>query len=256
VAHRPLPRVDLRHPAIDDLAERDRRRILQVGATDHDDVVEGARLRQQCAAERLDRGQQPIHEDLYAGDVHHGGERVVRRLPHVDVIVGVDWTLGAEPRTRLLVREVGDHLVRIHVALRAGSGLEDDQRELAVHLAGNHAIGSTFDQPRAIRVELAELVIGERGRLLDNAEGTDDRARPAEAIDTNREVLARTLGLRAPEAFGGDRDVTECVMLEAGVCAHVDMRARNSARHKPLLDGRLNRRLSCAESSRQAHPAP
>ena len=53
--------VELRHPARDHLAERERRRVLQVGAADHDDVVVNAlALAPSVSRSACDRGQQHV----------------------------------------------------------------------------------------------------------------------------------------------------------------------------------------------------
>ena len=64
------------------------------------------------------------------GDVHRGRERVVGRLAHVHVIVGMHRLLGAQRAADQLDAPVGDHLVDVHVRLGARAGLPHVQREL------------------------------------------------------------------------------------------------------------------------------
>ena len=77
------------------------------------------------------------------------------------------------------------------------------------------------DQPRALAVEQAELLIGERCGLLDDAERADDWTGEAEAIDADAEILERPLCLRAPQPIGRHLDIAEGVVLEADPGSHV-----------------------------------
>ena len=92
------------------------------------------------------------------------GKDVVRRLPEVDVVVGMDVLAG----------EACDHLVRVHVRRGARARLEDVDRKLVVELAGGHAVGGGGDALRLVRVEQAELGVDARGGGLDPPEPTCD----------------------------------------------------------------------------------
>ena len=72
------------------LAERDGRGVLEVGASGLDDVVERRFLRGEFLPERLQGRDHVALDRLEGGDVHRGGDDVVRRLAEVDVVVGVD----------------------------------------------------------------------------------------------------------------------------------------------------------------------
>ena len=135
--------VDLGDPGGDLLAERDRRRVLQVRAANLDDVGELLGLRVERVAKDLDVRQQVVLEDLDGGDVHGGRERVVRRLAAVDMVVRVHRHLRAHLAAGLLDRAVRDDLVDVHVRLRARTGLPDDEREVIIELAGDDFVGST-----------------------------------------------------------------------------------------------------------------
>jgi hypothetical protein len=60
------------------------------------------------------------------GDVHGRGEGVVGALGLVDMVVGMDRALGPESSAHDLDGAIGDHLVRVHVALSTRSGLPND----------------------------------------------------------------------------------------------------------------------------------
>ena len=78
--------------------------------------------------------------------------------------------LGAELAAEQFVGAVGDHLVEVHVGLRAGAGLPDHQREMIVELAVDHLARGADDGAGAALVEQAKLAIGFRRRKLDDAE--------------------------------------------------------------------------------------
>jgi hypothetical protein len=117
------------------LPERQRRRVLEVGTADLDDVVPGVGLAVECGVELVERGDQAVGRGDGGGDVQGGREAVVGRLAHVDVVVGMDRGLAAAGAGEDLVGAAGDDLVRVHVRLRAAAGLPDDEGELVVELA-------------------------------------------------------------------------------------------------------------------------
>jgi hypothetical protein len=62
------------------------------------------------------------------------------------VIVRVDRLLRAAAGARELVRAIRDHLVDVHVRLRAAAGLPDDEWEFVVELAADHLVGGLHDE--------------------------------------------------------------------------------------------------------------
>ena len=77
------------------LAERHGRGVLGVRAADLDDVGPRLRLGIEGAVQMLQCREQPTRHLLGTGDVHGGRERIVRRLAHVHVIIGMDRLLRA-----------------------------------------------------------------------------------------------------------------------------------------------------------------
>jgi hypothetical protein len=207
--------LDLRDPAADLLAERDRCGVLQVGTADLDDVGERLRLRGQGVAQHGHARHELVLDLLDHGDVHRGRERVVRRLPAVHVVVRVHRLLRAHLAAGQLDRAVRDDLVRVHVRLRPRAGLEDDQREVVVELPGDHLVRGAADQVDLLRRQLAQLAVRDRGALLQDAERADDRTGEAEPVDADREVLDRPLRLGTPVAVGGNLDRTHRIGLAA-----------------------------------------
>ena len=135
------------------------------------------------------RGQQLVGGLVQRGEVNRGREHVVGGLAHVDVVVGV-----AAPSS---VRQVGDHLVGVHVGRGARAGLEDVDRELIVELAVGDAVGSGGDPLGEVGVEQRQLAVDAGRGALDPAQPADDGHRDRLAGD--REVVDRLGGLAAPE---------------------------------------------------------
>ena len=124
-----------------------------MGAADLDDRRKGLGLGIERFLQMRQRRNKPPGNLQRARDMHGGGKAVVRRLAHIDVIVRMDRRFRAECAAKPLVRAIGDHLVDVHVGLRAGSGLPDHQRELIVELAGDNLVGDRDDRVGAPGVE-------------------------------------------------------------------------------------------------------
>ena len=118
------------------------------------------------------------------------------------MVVRVHRLLAAKLAARQFDRAVGDDLVGIHVRLRTRSGLKHDQREMRVQPAVDHLVRSAHDEFGLHPGQLAKFDISLRGGLLQQAERTDHRSLPTEALDPDGEVFDRALGLRPPVAFG------------------------------------------------------
>ena len=114
---------------------------------------------------------------LGCGDVHGRRIGVVRRLAHVDMVVGMNRLLGAHFTAQHLDCAVGDHLVGVHVGLCARAGLPDDKREVLVQLAVDYLLRRRDDGVTDGRVQLAERHVCACGCLLDDAERANDRQR-------------------------------------------------------------------------------
>ncbi len=135
---------------------------------------------------------------------------VVRRLRLVDVVVGVNRFLAAAIAGQHFVGAAGDHLIDVHVRLRARPGLPDDEGELAVEIAARDFSCGLLDRFGNLRIEAADAGIHPRRRLLDEAEGVDDLQRQLLAR-AEREILDRPLGLGAPIGVCRNLDWAEAV---------------------------------------------
>ena len=238
------PVLHLRRVAGEFLAERQRGRVLGMGAADLDDVRELLALALERALQMRQRRQQAVGDLDRRSDMHRGREAVVRRLAHIDVIVGMHGLLGAPLAAEHFIGAGRDHLVRVHVGLGAGAGLPDHQRKVIVELAVDHLLRGAGDGARAAGIERAEAVVDLGGRALHDAQCADQRNRHALVADP--EIAARAFGLRAPQALGGDLDRAEGVGFGAGRARRL---SRSSA-HDPV---RCLRHRSPSARQRPAH---
>src|SRR5262249_51710089 len=122
--------------------------------------------------------------------------------------------LGAEFAAEKLIGAVGDHLIEVHVALRARAGLPHHQWKMIVELAVDHLTCRARNGAGAARIEQAEFVVGFSRGKLDDAKRMHDLDR--HAVRADAEIPPGTLGLRAPIAVGGPLDRAKTVGLEAG----------------------------------------
>ena len=150
----------------------------------------------------------------HEGDMHHRWEGVVRGLSHVAVIVGMHRRLAAASSRQDLVGSAGDHLVGVHVALGAGAGLPDHQRELVGQAAFDHLFRRLADRLADLFRQTAHGKIDPRRRQLLNAQGRDDGRGHGLAADL--EVLDGALGLRPPIGLGRHLDLAHGVGFAAG----------------------------------------
>ncbi len=184
-----------------------------MGAADLDDAGERVFLVAQRVMKPAQCRNKIGRDPRRRGDMHCGRERVVRRLAHIDVIVGMNRLLGAEFAAEHLVGAVGDHLIEIHIGLGAGAGLPDDKGKMIVELAVDHLARGASDGAGAALVDQSQFAIGFGGRQLDDAERANDVHRHPVMADA--EILPGAFGLRAPVAIGGNLDRTEAVGLGA-----------------------------------------
>ncbi len=200
-----------------------------MSAADLDDIGKGVRLLRERALEMAKVRQQPVLDLVHRSDMHRRRKAVVRGLAAVDMVIGMNRRLAAAPAAEHLVGPVCQHLVHVHVGLRAGAGLPDDERELVIELAGDHLLGGGDDGVAKAAIEPTDRHVGERGRLLLESERANERHRHALAADA--EVFERALRLRPPIAVRGDGDLSHAVALDTGVACRS---------HDGLLDSEIS----------------
>lgn len=154
--------LDLFSEAAEFLTESDGGGVHEVGAPDLEDTVEFVSFLGERFVEPFEGRDEEVFHRHSGGDVHRGGEGVVRGLALVDVVVGVDATIGVD-----LLGAVGDDLVGIHVCRGAGTGLVGIDGEVFVVFALEDFAGGLFDDGSFASIDDAEFTIGAGGRELD-----------------------------------------------------------------------------------------
>ena len=157
--------------------------------------------------------KQAVAEFEHRREMHHRRKAVVRRLRAIDVIVRVDRLARSEGMPQQLVGPVGDHLVGIHVRLRAGARLPDRQGEVSVEPALPDLPGRCLDGIRQRGGQGAQAPVRPGRRELLKAEGADQGR--GEALLADLEERQRPLGLCAPVAVGRNLDLAEGIPLDA-----------------------------------------
>src|ERR1700722_7777223 len=200
-------------PAAKLLPESERHGILQMGAANFYDVLELGRLGRDRVMNALDGGNQRVFYPIRGRDVHGSGERIVGRLRHVDVIIGMNWLLRSQRAARQFNGAVRNHLIDVHVGLGAAAGLPDAQGKLVVKFAGNHFVGGLRDEPGFVGRKLAQILIHQRAGFLEDAKGADHLRR--HGVAANVEMKERALGLCAPVNVRRDLNLSHAVGFNA-----------------------------------------
>jgi hypothetical protein len=192
------------------LTERNRHRILQVGAPDFQHVLEGVRFvvergrERACGIEEAAMGKQKR-------DAGRRGKHVVGRLSHVDVIVRMNEAILTAYPAHQLGGAVGQHLVRVHVVRGAGAGLIDVDDEVVAQRTAEDFVRRAGNRAADARVEAPERHVGLRRGLLDENRRGDEIGRRAQPAD--RKVLDRPRRLNAVVRLGGDGVLTQGIAL-------------------------------------------
>ncbi len=69
---------------------------------------------------------------------------------------------------------IRDHFVRVCVRARAGTGLENVEREMVVQFSIDDFLGRLHNQRAALGVEQSEIVIGLRSRPFNQSERANE----------------------------------------------------------------------------------
>jgi hypothetical protein len=113
------------------------------------------------------------------------------------VVVGVNRRLAPQRRAGDLAAAVRDHLIHIHVELRAAARHPHVQREHFVMLAGENLVADLNDQIVVFLVEPLAGMVGIGGGFLQRGIAGDHFT--GDQIFADAEVLKGALGLRTPE---------------------------------------------------------
>ncbi len=129
-------------------------------------------------------------------DMHGGRKCIIGGLAHIDVIVGVHRLFAADLTSKDFDSAVGNHLIGIHVGLRAGACLPYHQRKMIDQLEIYYLLRRLLYGFSDLLIQVALRHIHRSRSLLDNAQRAHQRR--GHLLPANLEILQRTLRLRAP----------------------------------------------------------
>ncbi|MCY1230185.1 hypothetical protein D9M72_425910 [compost metagenome] len=194
------------------LAQGHRGGIHEVRAAGLHDVLELDGLAVQGVGQVAEGRDEVVDQRRRGGHVYGRREDIVGGLRGVDVVVRVD-NLVAAGSLEGAGGKLRDDLVGVHVGGRAGAGLEDVDREVAVVLPGSNLIGGIRDRLGQLAVEHSKFCVGLGGSLLHPGKGFDVRA--FQGLAGNGEVFNCTLRLGTVQGVHGDADFAHRVMFNA-----------------------------------------
>ena len=197
-----------RREGVELLADGHRHRVLELGAPHLHDVDEGFAF----PAERLGQVVQLRRQPVVAQQQGHLDRRrvgVVGRLRHVEVIVRLDDLVVALLVPGQLERDVGHHLVGVHVGRGAGPALVPVDLELVVILPLHEGFGSLLDRPEHLLVHRADIGVAAGRRQLHDGPRFHEPRIVVDGDPGDLEVLERPGRLHAVVRIGGHRLLAE-----------------------------------------------
>ncbi len=207
------------------LAQRHRHRVLQLGATHLDHIIEFQRL----AGEGIGQFAQRVHQHRVAAqqaDTDGGGVGVVGGLRHVDVIVGVQLLVIAFLVAEEFQAQIGDHFVGIHVGRGAGAALDHVDHELIMMVAIHQTRTGVLDGIVFACLEIAQRMVGFGGGRLDQREPFDETREVRQRHAGEVEVVQRSLGLHTVVGVSRHRLAPEEILFKSeavGQCLTLGM---------------------------------
>jgi len=208
--------IQLGHPARDFLAQRDGRSVLQMGSSKFNNLEKRLRFGEERRAQRFDARKQGGPYFGRQGDVHRRGKRVIRALPEVDVVVGMNGLFGADSSAGHFDGAVGDDFVGIHVCLGTAAGLPNGKWKMVVEFALDDFVRGGHDEPTFFVGEQAQGMVRQGGGFFDESERFDETS--GKAVIADGEMGERPLSLSAPITRRIDVDGTERIGFSA--CGH------------------------------------
>src|SRR5215469_4653118 len=157
------------------------------------------------------------------------------------MVVGMNRCLAPERRASNLAAAVGDHLVYVHVELRAAAGHPHMQGEHVMMLASEDFVTGLSDEFILLIAQPLTGMVGRRGGFLQNGVSSDHFTRNQVLADT--EMLERALCLRAPELIRRHFNHAETISFLSHV-AHSDFSLSFDQKSRFALI----RELPCASS--------
>ncbi len=210
-----LPLLQLGDPAGDLLPQGEGGGVLQVGAANLDDVVEGGGLAGQGLLQGGEGRQQPVRDGGDGRQVHGAREDIIAGLAPVHLVVGVHQARFPAGAAEQFAGPVGQHLVEVHVGLGAGAGLPDHQGELGVVQAAQDLVGGGHDGLGLAGGQQPQGVVDPGTGGLDAGQGMDDLH--GLALPRDVEVVQGALGLGPPQPVRRDGYLPQAVPLHPDV---------------------------------------
>ena len=211
------------------LADRHGDRVLQLRAAHLDDLQVRVALGPEGRGELLQlRHQLVVAQD--EGDLDRGGVRVVGGLRHVQVVVRLDDLVAALGVAGQLERDVGEHLVGVHVGGGAGAALVPVGAELVVVLAVPHGLAGLLDQGQLLFLHGPDVGVGSRRGELHDRPGLEEAGIVVRVHARDLEVLERPRRLHAVVGVRRDGLLSQEVLLDprAGSCLRLGGRRHGS----------------------------
>ena len=199
-------------PASEDLTVGDRHGVLKMRPTrlHHVSLAGGQTPKGRLEPRAL--GEQRVSQ--VEGHESDGRRRhVVGGLAEVHVIVGMDRRVSSAAPAQMLIGEVRDDFVHVHVHRCASAGVQAVEDIHVGNAAGGDAIGGDLDRTSPRPRQDAEGRVGARRRLLDEGVGADQGRMGRSAGEV--EGFARALREDAVERARRDGLHAEAVMLSA-----------------------------------------
>ena len=150
------------------------------------------------------------------------------------MIVGVDDLVFAPGAAEDFQGPVGDDLVGVHVGGGARPALDHVHHELAVQIAGDDFIAGLADGLRHLFFQVAQLLIGLGGRLLDHRQGLDEVGEVRQRDAGDIIVLQGSQGLDPKVGIGRHLPLTEQIVFQA-----LFTPGRSRYRRPPVSEARI-----------------
>ena len=125
--------------------------ILQLCAADFENVLELQCFGMKAALQRLHRAEQAV-DTRPQRDAHGGWIHIIGALRRVHMIVGVKHVVATFFEAELFQRNVGNHLIGVHVGGGACTALNHVHHELVLKVSRNELIASQNDRGSALAI--------------------------------------------------------------------------------------------------------
>ena len=149
--------------------------------------------------------------------MHGSREGIIGGLAHIHIVIGMQ-----DPAAGDFISAGGKDLVHVHVALGAGTGLPDHQREMPVQLSGKYLVRRSADGSRLFIGHLRrfQLPVSAGSSGLQHRKGADDLLRHRLPADPDGEVVAAPLRLGSPVFIRRHADLSQGIVFQPVFLTH------------------------------------